>query len=504
MFGLFGKKSDHPMADIKSAQKLLDELPKSDALKTIQELTSWLDAISGHAEFQIDHESAVVRLLDETARPFERKLARDYFAASALSPFQENRLWMALSEFYAHLARAYLDILARYRNGDKGSHAVKAVLPLIAARGIRAAGGQLKCAAARYALVDRAIWGSLAEFYAHADEHGYLDEPVSIYPAASQQIAVRHEFICTLIWYASSASTLNRFHMHIAERLAANLCKHMTVGQQCGPDSIYGFDLLRPAPPMRVSEDTTLQPSLLFIGVGKIEIPTDALIEALARNAIPDELNLGGTYDAEIVLGVLRHMADCWTVPPPMRRNARHRIKVSLNVANGFSSVMEHTGVGLNFGEDSSVPWEVEDISTGGFRCVVPPSYSTCITIGSLIGLKPEKMDRWGVGIVRRLSRDPQNHLHVGVEILSGQVTGVGLREQKTEEEQPALWLDSPGDNKEEARLLLSPDTFSTNRSMHMRLEGKNYLLMPQVLVEKGEDFDLARYRKIEEDTGDT
>lgn len=501
MFGLFGKKSDHPMADIKSAQKLLDDLPKSDALKTIQELTSWLDAVSGHAEFQMEHESAVVRLLDETARPFERKLARDYFAASALTPFQENRLWMALNEFYTQLARAYLTILARYRNGDKGCHAVKAVLPLIAARGIRAVGSRLKCAAARYALVDQTIWGNLAEFYVHADEHNYLDEPVSIYPGATQQTAVRHEFIGTLIWYASSASTLNRFHMHIAERLASNLCKHMTVGQQCGPDSIYGFDLLRPAPPMRVSEDTTLQPSLLFIGVGKIKTPAGTLTEALEKNAVPDELNLGGTYDAGIVLGVLRHLADCWAVPPPMRRNVRHRIKVSLNVANGFSSVMEHTGIGLNFGEDTSVPWEVEDISTGGFRCVVPPSYTTGITIGSLIGLKPEKTDRWGVGIVRRLSRDPKNHLHVGVEILSGQVTGVGLREQKSEEAQPALWLDNHGDNKEETRLLLSPDTFSTNRSMHARFEGKNYLLIPQAMVEKGEDFDLARYRKIEEDT---
>lgn len=502
MFGLFGKKSDHPMADIKSAQKLLDELPKSEALKALQELSSWVEAVREHAEFPLDHETAVLRLLDETARPFERKLARDYFAASSLTSFQENRLWLVLNEFYTQLAETYLNVLARYRNCDKGSPAIKPDLPLISARGVRAATGRLKCAAARYALVDQAIWSSMAEFYAHADSQRYLDEPVSLYPGAAASTAVRCEFTGTLIWYASSASTLNRFHMHLAERLAAHLCRHMSVGVQCVPGSIYGFDLLRPAPPVRVSEDTTLQPGLLFIGVDNIQPHIGRLLDALEKNIVPEELNLGGLYAAEIVRDVLRHLADCWTIPPPARRNVRHKIKVSLSIANGFSSVMEHTGIGLNFGEDSSVTWDVEDISTGGFRCVVPPSNTTGITIGSLIGLKPEKLDRWGVGIVRRLSRDSQNNLHIGVEILSGHVTGVGLREQKAEEEQPALWLDSPGDDKSETRLLLSPDTYSTNRSLHAQLAGKSYLLMPLALVEKGEDYDLARYRKIEEDTG--
>lgn len=490
------------MADIKSAQKLLDEMPKSDTLKTLQELTAWVEAIREHAEFNLDHEAAVLRLLDETARPFERKLARDYFAASSLPPFQENRLWMALSEFYIQIALSYQKVLARYRNGDKGSPALKPVLPVFIARGIRAATGRLKCAAARYALVDQAIWESLAEFHSLAEAQCCLDEPVQLYPGAATSTTTRCEFTGALAWYASSASTLNRFHMHLAERLAAHLCKHLTVSAQCGPSSIYGFDLLHPAPPMRASEATAPQPGLLFIGVDKLKARIGALLEVLGKNLVPDELNLGGSYDAGIVRDVLLRLADCWTVPPPMRRNVRHKIKVSLNVANGFSNVMEHSGIGLNFGVDSGVTWDAEDISTGGFRCVVPPAQATGVAIGSLIGIKPENVDRWGVGIVRRLSRDQQNHLHVGVEILSNQMTGVGLCEQKFEDEQPALWLGSASDDKSEARLLLSPDTFSTNRSLHARLEDRNYLLMPLALVEKGEDYDLACYRKIEEDTG--
>ncbi len=501
MFGLFGKKSGHPLADIKSAQQLLDDLPKNDVLKALQELTSWTEAMREHAEFQVDHEAAVMRLIDETARPLERKLVRDYFAASSLPSFQENRLWMALNDFYTQLAETYLKILARHRNGEKGSSAIKSSLSLISIRGIRALTGRLKCAAARYTLVDQAIWKYLAEFYMYADEQHYVDEPVHLY-AGTPETSVRHEFTGTLAWYASSASTLNRFHLHLAERLSACLCKHMTADKQCRPDCLYGFDLLDPKPPLRVTREIVSQSGMLFIGVANVKAYVEKLLKELEKNTVPDELNLGGLYDAEIVRDILNHLARNLTIPPPMRRAVRHNLKVNLNVANGFSSIMEHSGVGLNFGDDSSTLWEVEDISTGGFHCIVPSSYPASLAIGSLIGLRPEKLDYWGVGVVRRMSRDQQNNLHIGVEILSNRVTGVGLGEQKSEVEQHALWLSSPEDGVEEVRLLMSPDTFSTNRSLHAHFENRSYLLMPLALLEKGDDFDLARYRKIEKDTG--
>ncbi len=501
MLGLFGKKSDHPMAYIKSAQALLDEMPKGDALKVLQELTSWVESVREQTEFRLDHQLAVLRLLDETARPFERKLVREYFAASTLSTFQENRLWIALNEFFGQVAHAYFNVLVRYRNGDKGSSAIKPVLPLVAARGICAVAGKLKCAAARYALVDPAIWGCLAEFYSHAETQQYLDERVSLYSGLSANTSVRCEFAAVLMWYASCASTLSRLHLHLAERLASHLCKNFTVGKQRDQGSMIGFDLLHFAPPVRVNVENTLQSGLLFIGVNNVQPHIEALLKTLEKNIVPEEINLGGPCEADAVRDAVLHLAERWASPPPMRRNARHNIKVNLNVANGFSKVMEQTDVGLNFGADTSVTWNVENISTGGFHCVLPASRMDGMAIGSLIGIKPERIDHWGVGIVRRLRRDQQDNLHVGVETLTNQMTGVGLREHSADEEQPALWLNSPGDDSGEAMLLMSHDTFSSSRSLHARLGDKNYLLMPLELVEKGADYDLARYRRIEEDT---
>jgi hypothetical protein len=166
--------------------------------------------------------------------------------------------------------------------------------------------------------------------------------------------------------------------------------------------------------------------------------------------------------------------------------------------------MLEQTDVGLNFNHDAGEAWDVEDISATGFRSVVPAARAEGIKIGSLIGSKPENVRNWGAGIVRRLSRDEKNNLHIGVEVMSTHIVGVsvvGRFHTADEEAQMALYLNRPNDTSGEAWLLMKPDTFAPNRSLSMYMGDKDYLLLPLALVESGDDYDLARYRQMEQDT---
>ena len=505
MLKLFGGKSDHPMADIESAKALLGDMPQHDAFKTLQELSAWIGSVREQTGFRLDHQLAVLCLLDDTARPLERKLTHEYFSAHSLSAFQENRLWLVLNGYFEQLLQAYHEVLVRYRNGDKGSAAIKLALPLLATRGISAAAGKLKYAAARYALVEQVVWAYLAEFYAHAETHHYLGERVALSDGLGAHTSVRHEFATVLMWYASSAATLNRADTHLAERLIAHLGQDFAVSTQYEPAiSRFAFDLQRPAPPLRVSMEIAPQPSRRYLGVHKLQERIEALAQSLQNSAVPQELDLGGVYEADALLAVLRHVAELLAYPPPKRRNVRRNISLSMNVANGFYKVMEQTNIGQNLGHDIGASCEVEDISLGGFRCIVPAPRPGEMAIGSLMGIKPENLDRWGVGIVRRISRDPMSNLHLGVEVLTNKVTGVGLRGYLADDVQPALWLhnsvDDEDDDSDEISLLMSSDTFSSSRNLQVKLADKNYLLTPLVLMAKGNDYDLARFRRIEHD----
>jgi hypothetical protein len=106
--------------------------------------------------------------------------------------------------------------------------------------------------------------------------------------------------------------------------------------------------------------------------------------------------------------------------------------------------------------------------------------------------------------MVRRLLRDDaKDQLRVGAEILSNQVVGVVLNHNRVpggaiENGQPALWLCAKqNDPAGEAQLLMKADTFTPGRSLQIRMDGKNYLLMPNGLQEKGLDYDLAKFRFV-------
>jgi hypothetical protein len=224
------------------------------------------------------------------------------------------------------------------------------------------------------------------------------------------------------------------------------------------------------------------------------------LLSELARNAVPQELNLGGVYVAELVREAALYLRD-YLAEPPLRRSPRRGIRVGLKVANGYGGILERTDAGLSFGAEQH--WEIEDISATGFRTVIPPQGTDGIRIGSLLGIQPDGVAHWGAAVVRRLMRDDDSRLHVGAEMLANRVAGVRL-ESGRDEGQHALWLMAkPGDPPGEARLLMKLEAFSAQRSLQTSLEGKNYLLMPMGLDERGLDYDLARFRVIEQEAGE-
>jgi hypothetical protein len=506
MLGIFGKKTDHPLADLKTAQQVLDDIPKNDAQNTVQEITGWIESILELADdFHLEHELAVLRLFDDAAQAHVRKLLRDYFAMQPVTKFQENRLWTVLNSFYTQSELVHFDVLTRFRNGDRGASGVKTDLALLGARGIAALTGRLKMAAARYALVEPVLWSHLADFYSHAETLGYQDSPAPMYPGIPGTTSVKQEFSALLVWYGVSAGVQSPLQEHITERLISYACNGLRVDDQYNANALFVFDISQPTPPMRVASDATLHPSLRFFSVVDSLKKLETLFKTLEKGIVPDDVNFcGAKYEVEAVRDILQRLNDSLSQPMPMRRNPRRKISVNLKVATGFFKMLEKADAGLSFfNPDTAEIWDVEDISATGFRSVLPANQVDGVKIGSLIGSKPENIQHWGAGIVRRLSRDTQNNLHVGVEVLSTQVVGISLTDRvKTADEdmQIAMYLNRPADTSGEAWLLMRPDTFSPNRSLNMDLNGKEYLLLPLALVESGDDYDLARYRRMEQE----
>ena len=509
MLGIFSNKSDHPLANLKSAQQLLDSLPKSDSVELLQEMGHWIEVLFDPSNgFRLDNQFNVLRMLDEAAHPHLRKVNYSYFAAVPPSDFQENRQWQALNAYSTFSDLGYLDLVIGLKNGEKGSASIKPSIALVCARGIYAVFDRLECAAVKYAQIEPQLWAQLAEFYNCAETQQCLDEEVLLYTGLGASTTVRRLFASVLMWYSAGVGSFTPLNLHIAKRLIMFMNKSFSLEEACQPDSLFGFDLTKPSPPARVKEEGAMYPeSVRFMGVGEAPALLESLLKTLGKDLVPEDLNLGVVYSAEVVNAVAAQLSECCQQQSPARRNPRRKIKAHMNVVLGFSSLVEQSEVVLDVNRALPESWEVDDISSNGLRGLLPSGQASKVKVGALIGLQPGKIEHWGVGIVRRMSRDAGNNLHVGVEMLASKLMGVtlnGFEGGDTDADHPALLLEKNDAPNGESWIIVQSDTFSVNRSPTMRSDHQKFLLLPIALVEKGADFDLARYRKMEhENSGD-
>ncbi len=499
---IFGKKSDHPLADIKSVQALLDNLPKNDAYKSLMELTDLMELAAEQNEFKLDHQFAVMRMIDEAAQPYVRKLSREYFTPFEINKFQENRLWSLLDNYYRQAANAYYSVFNRFCNAEKGSSTIRVHIPLLTARAVYALICQLKYICSRYGQVDNRLWANLALLYKHAEQLQYLDTQVRLYPGRLRNTSVKCEFGSLMVWYDSGLSILSPLYIHLAERIVAQYCSTIEIRPELDVNARICFNLNNPAEPTRINMDATTHSAMRFIGMPTLQARLEDLLKILKKNIVPDDLALGGNYAAEVVRNAVQHLL-AYLIAPPVRRNVRRMANVTLNVVNGFDHVLGRTNV-LHYDENDPAHWVTEEISVGGFGSALP-SGSDSIGIGSLLGIQPEGMQHWGVAVVRRLQRDDVNQMHAGAEILANNVSCVYLNQDGSGfgDDQPALWLyPKQGElSGAEQLLLMKADTFSANQSLKIQLNKKKYLLIPAGLKEKGLDYDLAKFKLIEQES---
>lgn len=505
MLGIFSNKSDHPLANFKSAQLLLDALPKTDSVQVLEEIAHWIEALFDvQNEFRVDHQFAILRMLDDASHPHLRKISQAYFAALPPSAFQEARLWEALNTYLRFSELGYLHLLRDVRAGEKGSSAIKANIPLIIARGMYALFRRLECAKIKYMKPDPQCWTNLADLYDYAEGVKCQDEELLVYAGgAHASISIRRLFASVLAWYSMAVGVFKPLDLHIAKYLITHISKSFKVYEKLNPGSHFTFDLAHPSSPERVIIKGAQYPlSIRFVEIATTPGHVDNLLKTLSKNLIPDELKMEVVYGAELVAEILRRLAVYFKQELPVRRHQRKKIKVNVNAAYGYLNVLEQADEGLNVHGVTSKICAVEDISLNGIRFILDASQLNSMKIGTLIGLQPEGAKSWGAGIVRRLRRDDQNNLHVGVRVLTNKADVVLLYGNTgANAASLALLLDYAEAQSGECWLLLPTETFSMNISPTMKSGAQSYLLLPLAVVEKGEDYDLVRYRMMEQES---
>jgi len=505
-----GGKVDHPMSDARQARQLIDGLPANDAAKALEEITYWLDSISQTGEFKLNQRFENIDLLDGAARNHLRKLSQDYLAMPRQLKFQENRLWNAIFGFWRQLGDGYLQCLKQYDDGLIGMTIVRKSLPVIVARVIRALTFQLKWKLLRYGPVEPRFWLELAQVYSIAEQRGFADGVIAIYPGALGESTVKREFLTAMMFSAASPEGLPPLRQEIAERTAAHLASGFRISTR--PDGCtHCVDLGLPGPPVRLFKGIEPRATLRFFGAGKGLAVLNQLIGKIRETGtVPQDVNLGGGHGKDNVIGTFRHLAQYWSDQPPARGSERRQTAGRITVVPGLRDILrtldpsddDTLDFSLSQPAVSGESWIVEDVSDGGYGAIIPTVKSDWIRVGTLVGVQSEASKYWGLGLIRRIVRDEKEQRHVGIQLLTTTAIPVKISLSQTlsftdadRETERAILLSTGPDSRGEIGVVMRGGLFNSRDSLDMTVRDQSFLLMPVSLVEGGDDFDWAKFK---------
>jgi hypothetical protein len=498
MIKLFGGKPDHPLADPKEAKRLLEALPGNDPVKALEELMHWVESVAAAEGFKADVRVQLLFSLDEAAQSRIRKLAADYFAAARPSRFQENRLWTALHGFLKQMGFSYARAVDQFVQNPKAADAAKALLPALLVRTLRCMAQQVKWMHMRYGPIDLATWGVFNKVYAYAEMRQLTQTRAQVYSGAGESTP-QLEFLRAVMFSASAPDGLLPAEVDLAERLIGEFAPKFMIATAAAPGLGFWQDLAQGMTPSRVSRAPQPGPGIRYFGAGVALDEVNAAAEScMTSGKVPPELKLRDGHDPHMVLDVLRHLQLYWSPQAPERKTQRHPVKSRLSVSHGYEGVTRVLGGSdsLDFDNQNAESWIVENVSAGGFGAVVPQVKGDWLRVGSLLALQPEGGNNWVLGIVRRVNKTDGQQARVGIETLSKTpalsrfaVSGArGMTEQ-------GILLK--GADASEARLVLKPGVFAPAQNLELALGQKQHVYIPQAVAERGEDYEIARFREL-------
>jgi hypothetical protein len=499
MLKLFGGgKSDHPMADPREARRILEQLPAQDPFKALEELAHWHESVGAAGGFRLESRIGLVFAIDDAAQPRVRKLAKDYFAAVRPSRFQENRLWTHCHEYFRQAGAAFARCVDGFTQDAKGGEAARAQLVHTVIRALRSLAQHIKWMHLRYGPVDPGVWMALNGVYAFAEARKLPDSKAAAYPSQPESTP-RQEFVKAAMFSASSPDSLLPQEVVLAERLIGDLSGSFTLAGAAAPQLPYWTDLGKPMAPLRVARTPQSGGALRFLGGGAALASLQGLIQKIeATGQVPASANLGESYEPEAALDVMQHLAMYWSPVPPERRHPRHSVKSRLAIVQGFEAVLqalrpEEAG---SFQRPVEEAWVVENVSAGGFGAAVPQVKGDWLKVNALIAMQPEGGTNWVVGMVRRVNRTTGQEARVGIQTLSKAPQSADL-EIGGAGRVPGILLPSGDAGSAETSIALKPAVFVAGANVESEREGRQHLYMPQGVTERGDDYEIVRFREM-------
>lgn len=541
------RSPDHPLYNVAEAKKVLADLPQSNDVFALNELTTWLESILESDTFRPADRIGVIKLLDETAQPFLARMFQQYLTALTDRRGDPNANSLVMFGFARKVTEAYERCIADLTHGRRNQELIQAELPLLTTRALNALVFQKKWLQLRYRPIEKRIWADLFKFHAMAESAGFSQNPLRLYGGTAHSSPTR-ALLRALMSEISSLQSLTPLEMELADRLIEHYSGAFVFSRELSKTTPFYIDYGFAGPPRRVDNGDT--PMLVrYFGPGTALLRLQEEIEAVGRAEIAPMLRTGNRHDTEI-LNVLNHLAGCWAPIQARRQHDREKVVESLQVVHGFEDIRrkiiksaemlsvlegdgdisyherldlkiygfittktlrkghEPAGKSEDPDDENLEKWLLDDVSSNGIGAVVLDQTTGWAEVGAMVAFRRDKSFEWSIGQIRRLSRDAELKVHIGVLLLSDKPLAIRLKPMT--EAKFRAWDEQAGTSSETITAIMLPMTgetmsivaernaFSPGLMFEFNCTGGPRRIKMRSLLKRGADFDWIAFEPVD------
>ena len=529
-----GGKPDHPMNNVKAAEKLLSELDTSDPEQALEEICGWIDSVSSAGDFKPDLRGSILLLLDDFGHKLQARLIAQYLGAARIHDLKSRQRCQKAYDFSAALSAAYINCLVNDFDLEKGKAPANADLAAqLLGCGLRAAGSQERVRHLTYQAIDKEVWVRLCRLYRMGERAGLAPRGVRLSRSDLHNATATQEFLRPLMLEVGAPESLAPEHVELAARTVAQIASCFAIGRSPMPMLPFYIDLANPGRPGLCGDSPPQGETIRYFGPGDALGELDKLLRVDDANRAVTERRHGEEFSPWDRTTVLNHLKRYWGKDRPSRRTGRTRAQGELSVLNTLDAIrtvaaqigtVEMDAITETAKERKQelrlVPenvdltpetWIEKDTSADGIGAEVPPSArGKWVKVGRLCAVKGANFSNWWVGVVRRLDAPGSAKVLAGIQVLTKTPYSLWLKKVGMEGALSSSWATSSGSMRydyvdavllvpeseavtQEPVLVMRPQDYKPDLVCEALLGDQPRLIKFGQTLETGEDYVIVR-----------
>jgi cyclic-di-GMP-binding protein len=486
--------------------------------------------------------------LDEGCQPVLNEILRGVLQAAATGRPLPLELYADMEAIYGRLASAYYRFVKMYHETRTSARQIAPFMALVLARALNALCNRAKWTYFRRQTLDAASWDDIHGLYRYVEQDQVETLGVALY-AKPFEVST----CCGAMYMrAMLLGTLNTGNfapreLETADRWLTAWCAQLSPDRAYVAERHFYLAYINSKEAARRVRGIKENEFCRYIPTGGIAIEIERTKERLRESQLQSDLGLAAQAESAEYGALLDRLMRLWApqaVQGEQRRNRRVAVdNEPVQAVRGLNGLCEsarqdferaHGPLEVNpslsrdeemdlqvYGFvtertrskqraqplDTTQPvpaveqWLLRDESVSGYGLTFPSTLYRDLKIGTLVGVKRRKGERWACGIVARIINKKQPDESIaGIDIVSHSPVIVILSEdveRNNPETSRSVWgLFVPGDKavRRPDSIIVDPAHYASSKQMLMSARNVRYLIQLNRLMQSGEGWQRVTF----------